>query len=550
MSKHILYSIAFAMSVSLFTLLFIQSVWIRNAFELSELNFEADVEKAANAFALELEKNEINTQFQAQKRRTTLLNRIDSLNQSMENLQIQNPDVLFEENMQGILATVNEETGLIVQEDTVAASEEETEEAEEAENAGESPIIEVAPPANLQKKSVRNIRRIYTQMKAQRDEYLHKTRLMDELLQEIAGFQNTKPFTSRVNPYAIDSLFTKQLLKKNVQIRCEWGIYSTLHNKLIVQKTGRYKSELLKSSFVYKLFPSDSEQNAHYLLVYFPDMKQVIFSRVFTLLFLSFLLVISIICVYTYTLYKMYQNRKLSEIKTDFINNMSHEIKTPISTIALVCEALEDSDMEKNPENLKNFTNLIKQENERLKTLSKHIIDISKLERGQLLMNKKPIHLHEALETAIQNLDFQVKHKNGRIITRFNADNDEINGDFVHIVNVFTNLIDNANKYCNTTPLIEISTENVSKWIHIQFKDNGIGMHKSQIKKIFDTLYRIPTGNIHNVKGYGLGLNYAKSVIINHQGHISVESQPKTGSVFTIKLLTIPPNLSTIIYEK
>lgn len=538
MSKHILYSIAISMSVSMLTLLIIQGVWISNALKLSETNFNSEVSKAAGTFILQLEKNEINTHFQAQKRRALILARIDSLDQSMEKLQIQNPDVLFEENMQGILLMENEDAGLIVQEDSASLENEET-----------TLVQQKSATLDAKKRSIKNIRKSYTQLKNQRDEYLHKTQLTDALLQEITGFQNTKPFISRVNPYSIDSLLTGHLIKRNIQTRCEWGVYSTLHNKLIVQKTGRYKSDLLKTPFTYKLFPADNEPNANYLMIYFPDKKQAVFSRVSVLLTLSLVLILSIVSVYIYTLYKMLQNRKLSEIKTDFINNITHEIKTPISTISLVCEALEDPDIEKNEENLNRFVSLIKQENERLKTLSKHIIDLSKLERGQLLMNKAPMHVHQALEAAILNMDFQVKHKGGRVIKRFEANFDEIHGDFVHVVNVFTNLIDNANKYCNTIPLIEISTSNNAKEIVIKIKDNGIGIPKTQIKKIFDTLYRIPTGNVHNVKGFGLGLSYVKSVIKNHQGEISVESQYKFGSTFTIKLLTPTTHLSTTAYK-
>jgi two-component system phosphate regulon sensor histidine kinase PhoR len=521
MSKHILYSIALAMSISLITLLFIQGVWVRNAFKLSEVNFRSDVSEAADAFILQLEKNEISTQFKTQRRRANVLNMIDSLNQSIENLRIQNPDVRFEENVQDILTAISHERGLIIQKDTTIS-----------ENTEE--ILEQRPLTKTQEQSVRNIRRIYRQLSNERDNLLRKSRLVDELLQEVVSFQDTRPFVSRVNPYSIDSLLFQQLQKKNIETRCEWGVFSASQNRLIVQKTGRYHNELLKSEFIYKLFPSDNSPNSYFLILYFPDVGQVIFSRVFALLVLSLILIASIVSVYAYTLYKMFQNRKLSEIKTDFINNISHEIRTPISTIALVCEALEDSDVEKNEENLNRFTSLIKQENERLKTLSKHIIEISKLERGQLLLNKAPMHIHEAIETAIQNMNFQIEHNNGKIITSLNAVNDVINGDFVHIVNVFTNLIDNANKYSNTTPIIEISTKNTQKGIEIQFKDNGIGISKTQLKKIFETLYRIPTGNVHDVKGFGIGLSYVKQVIAKHKGDIFVESQPKKGTIFTI----------------
>jgi two-component system phosphate regulon sensor histidine kinase PhoR len=523
------------MSISLVTLLLIQGVWIRNALILSEANFKSDVSEAANAFVLQLEKNEINAQFQTLNRRAVILEMIDSLNRSLEYLQIQNPDVRFEENMRDILASISSEEGLIVHEPSAAAAPEDSVVSEDFEEVATSSNVQKNLEA--QKQSVENLRRIYRQLRNERDGYLHRSRLVDELLQEIIGVQRAQPFVRRVDPYSIDSLLQKQLVRKNIRTRCEWGVFSTAQNRLIVQKTGRYRSELLKSEFIYRLFPADREVNANYLVLYFPDGKQAIFSRVSALLVLSLILIASIVSVYAYTLYKMFQNRKLSEIKTDFINNITHEIKTPISTIALVCEALEDPDIEKNEENLNRFTGLIKHENERLKTLSKHIIEISKLERGQLLMNKAHIHVHEAIETAIQNMDFQVKHKNGKILKSFNATNDVVNGDFIHIVNVFSNLIDNANKYCITAPIIEISTKNTSKGgIEIQIKDNGIGIPKSNLKKVFATLYRIPTGNIHDVKGFGLGLSYVKQVITKHQGHIQVESQPKKGTTFTINL--------------
>jgi two-component system phosphate regulon sensor histidine kinase PhoR len=511
-----------AMSISLITLLFIQGVWIRNAFKLSEVNFKSEVAEAAEAFILQLEKNEISTQFKTQRRRASVLNMLDSINTSIENLRIQNPDVRFEENVRDILSAINDERGLIIQRDTVVSDDSEE-------------ILETTSQnSRAQEQSVRNIRRIYRQLSTERDNLLRKSRLVDELLQEVVGFQDTRPFASRVNPYSIDSLLQQQLQRRNIQTRCEWGVFSVLQNRLIIQKTGRYREELLKSSFIYKLFPTDQEQNAHYFILYFPDVRQVIFSRVFALLVLSLLLIASIVSVYAYALYKMFQIRKLSEIKTDFINNITHEIKTPISTIALVCEALEDSDVEINKENLKQFTDLIKKENARLNALSKHIIETSKLERGQLLMNKEPMHIHDAIDAAIQNMDYLIKHKNGKIITSFDATNDVIDGDFTHIVNVFSNLIDNANKYNTTAPIIEISTKNTSKGIEIQVKDNGIGISKNQIKKIFEMLYRIPTGNIHDVKGVGLGVSYVQQVVERHRGEIQVESQPKKGTVFTI----------------
>ena len=239
-----------------------------------------------------------------------------------------------------------------------------------------------------------------------------------------------------------------------------------------------------------------------------------------------------LIYTFLYTLVSIWKQKKLTEMKSDFINHVTHEIKTPVSTIALICESFDDPDVHYDQAGLKNVLDIIRHENQRLQSLSGQIIQISKLESGDYFLNRTRFEMCKAIEEAVNNTGFQVMHKNGRIHTSFEAENDWVVGDRTHIVHIISNLIDNANKYCQEKPLIEISTFNTPGGLQVDVKDNGIGIAKSNLKKIFDKLYRVPTGNKHDVKGFGLGLSYVASIMKQHGGKVWVESELKEGSVF------------------
>jgi two-component system phosphate regulon sensor histidine kinase PhoR len=226
----------------------------------------------------------------------------------------------------------------------------------------------------------------------------------------------------------------------------------------------------------------------------------------------------------------------LSEIKNDFISNMTHEFKTPISTISLACEVLSDKSIEKSPERMNKYVKMIGDENKRLSLLVENILQTAILDKGQLKLKIQSIDIHNLIEQTITNIKLQVENKEGEISTDLKAANAVINGDRVHITNIVFNLIDNALKYSGDHPVIKISTRNDSEGVFISVEDNGIGISKENQKRIFDTMYRVPTGNIHNVKGFGLGLSYVKAVVEKHGGSINVESELGKGSTFTIYL--------------
>ena len=215
---------------------------------------------------------------------------------------------------------------------------------------------------------------------------------------------------------------------------------------------------------------------------------------------------------------------------------MTHEFKTPISTISLATEMLNDKTIKNSPEKISTFLNMINSENKRLSLLVENILQTAILDKGELKLQKLDVDIHNLIEQTIDNIKLQVENKEGKITTQLDATSPIIYADRGHITNIIFNLIDNALKYTNAQPEIKISTQNKDDGIYISVQDNGIGISKENQKKIFDTMFRVPTGNIHNVKGFGLGLSYVKTVVEKHNGTISVDSTLNQGSTFTIYL--------------
>jgi len=271
-------------------------------------------------------------------------------------------------------------------------------------------------------------------------------------------------------------------------------------------------------------------------MLYFPQEKRFLITQLWQTMSVSMFLIIVIILTFAYTLIAILKQKKISEMKNDFINNMTHEIKTPIATISLACEALGDKDIIKSEKVYNNYIHVINEENKRLGSLTERILQSAKLEKGQIILKKEELDVHEIITDAIKNIKLQVENRGGKIRTRFNATESILMADHDHITNVIFNLLDNAIKYTLNIPEIIISTENSYSGILISVKDNGTGISKSNQKKIFEKLYRIPTGNIHNVKGFGLGLSYVKAIVEQHEGKISIESELNKGTSFIIYL--------------
>lgn len=334
----------------------------------------------------------------------------------------------------------------------------------------------------------------------------------------------------------LDSLIHLELNTRGIDTRYEFAIYNPERDLFLMEKDSTMRKTLIEEGNAARLFVTDIYTSPEYLLLYFPHEKQFLLTELWGMLLISIILIIVIVYSFTYTITTIFRQKKLSEMKNDFINNMTHEFKTPISTISLACEALTDHDIVRTPEFTESYINIILEENKRLATMAEKILQTAVIEKGQLKMRREKINFHEVITDVIKNIRIQVEIKDGVIHKQCRASNPVVIGDKVHLTNLVYNLLDNANKYSPRKPVITVRTENTANGIVLTIEDNGIGISKNEQKKIFEKLYRVPTGNIQEVRGFGLGLSYVKAIVEEHHGRISVDSELNRGTIFKVFL--------------
>ena len=310
---------------------------------------------------------------------------------------------------------------------------------------------------------------------------------------------------------------------------------SNLNNKVIYYKDPTslqatvlfgYKSPIILSSI----------SNPYFSHLYIYHKGKLLLQKTWIILLSSFLLIIIVLACFAYALHIIFDQKKVSEVKTDFINNMTHELKTPISTVSLALEALVNFDVRNNEERSLRYLDISRRELKRLSTMVEKVLNIAQYEKGEITLNKEEHHLNYLIENVTETISMQVQKKNGTLTCNLNAQPDMIFADKVHINNLLYNLIDNSNKYFIDKPEILIVTKTVDKGVSLEVSDKGIGISKEEISRVFDKFYRVPTGNIHNVKGYGLGLSYVKDIVDMHGGKLSITSEINKGTTFIIYL--------------
>lgn len=293
--------------------------------------------------------------------------------------------------------------------------------------------------------------------------------------------------------------------------------------------------------WVYPLQPpggSDLENlvPAQNMILVVPELKSIVFSEMKWMVVGSIIFTLMIISAFSVTVYALLRQKKLSEIKNDFINNMTHEFKTPLATISLAVDALRNNKVQEDKTRMEYFSGIIKEENKRMNKHVETILQAALMDRQELRLNKFPLHVHDLITDVISNYTLQLQEIEGRIELHLNAKHDLINGDEVHFRNLISNLVDNAVKYSKEKLLLKISSSNSGRNLLLKFEDNGIGMSKETVRRIFEKFYRAHTGNLHNVKGFGLGLSYVKTIIDAHDGRIKVDSTLGKGSTFTLEI--------------
>jgi two-component system phosphate regulon sensor histidine kinase PhoR len=279
--------------------------------------------------------------------------------------------------------------------------------------------------------------------------------------------------------------------------------------------------------FKANLFPEDALEQEYFLQVSFADNRKYLLGSMWSMLAISVLLLAVIIGLFIFSFSTIYRQRQLSELKSDFINNMTHELKTPIATISLACEVLQDDDVVKSEMSRDRYIKMIKEENTRLGMLVENVLRTSLFEQGQLKMKLQEVNVHEVIQTVLKSFDLQFKSRRAMIDDQLDSVSPIIEGDILHITNMVYNLVDNALKYSLENPELKISTRDEGGFFVMEISDKGLGISKENQKRIFEKLYRVPTGNVHNVKGYGLGLSYVLGVVTKHLGTIKVDSELK-----------------------
>ncbi|WP_394990687.1 sensor histidine kinase [Emticicia sp.] len=365
-----------------------------------------------------------------------------------------------------------------------------------------------------------------------------RTKNKAELVRNVFSdvIQGSRDIYERLDRQTLDTLLKKELHSRGITIPYQYGVKNG-SNMIFSSFAVNYSPELLKKSHKMLLFPNDLQPQSHFLYVYFPNTQDFILRNMWTVFLSSILLILMIGGVFYSSVSTMLKQKKLADIKNDFINNMTHEFKTPISTISLAVEVMKDNEVKKDNSKISRYLNIIQDENRRLGTQVEKVLQMALLDKGEVKLRLGSVDVHETIEQVLTNLSVQIEQKNGIVNLELEAENPEIEADEVHLTNIIYNLLDNANKYSPENPVITVRTENVGNALKISILDKGIGMTKEQVVRIFERFYRVPTGNLHDVKGFGLGLSYVKKMVESHNGQIFVESKLGEGSKFEITFI-------------
>nr|WP_299207258.1 HAMP domain-containing sensor histidine kinase [uncultured Brumimicrobium sp.] len=347
-----------------------------------------------------------------------------------------------------------------------------------------------------------------------------------------------------LHPYYLEQLLKRTFYDHNITQNFQYGIYDCYNDSIVYGNLIRFSRDSLYAPATDTTLGVTSpelswKRDGHYFTVYFPELlsqpTDSLIVEKSPWLYVAYIVGILLI-FFAFSISVIIRQKRISEVKTDFVNNMTHELKTPISTIGLSSEMLMTSDFTKDPERLKKYAEVIFKENKRLEQQVERVLNMAKLDRNELELQIERIEIHELIEEVADSFRFNQSMSGGEINLDLKAEDDVVDGDMVHITNVLFNLMDNAVKYSVDAPQVKIITENKKNGIEVKVQDQGIGISKDQINQVFEQFYRVPTGDQHDVKGFGLGLYYVKLIVDKHKGKISLNSIPREGSTFTIWL--------------
>ncbi len=513
MNKRSLTIISILFSVALLVLIFFQVYWIRNDFKIKEEVFEQNVDEALNNTSIKLERLDTLSIY----KRTKVTRQGIKLNTGI--LNPKNPNALsFRVSEILNIDSNGYQYSRMTSKDLLADS------------------LQFNPKIKSFLENIKDNKNGF--QNPSNDLYNKSITKGNDIFKEEYTFDYYNNYKQKIDTLLLDSILNTELKKKNISAKYNYYLTSLYpgsphHSEL---KFAESMEDSLGVVYKISLSPSNRFIDPEYLIVHFINQDKAIFKGMWIMLISSTAVILILIISFYYIMASNLKQKKLSQIKNDFISNMTHEFKTPISTISLASEMLSDASISQTPDKQQRYLKMIRDENKRLSVLVESILQTSILDKGEFKLKPTELDIHEIINTAISNTQLLILQRNGTIQTFLNATTFKLMADRVHLTNIIFNLIDNAIKYTKQNPEIIISTNNTAEGIMIEIKDNGIGISKENQRKIFDKFYRVPTGNVHNVKGFGLGLSYVLAVVLKHNGTISVDSEIGKGSTFKVHL--------------
>ncbi len=523
MSLRLINLIIVGITVALIGLVIIQIKWINQSYKVREEKFDQSVYLALGNVAHSLERSEASGYFQAFGINDFGRN-ISKMYDTVQTIKAYTPDLTLVDSIgqHAMKFGFNDSSGVFVSK-FMGSITYVKEKAEKMHTTGGAEDKDLAAPMTPDRE------RHIIEMQFTRYNRLFQDLAMQFMLDD-------KCLSDRVKKGEVEKLMNEEFQREGITTPYEYVVFDKWSPNMLVGNMQVTKEQALATKFYsIPLFPNDLYENSGFLVVNFPMKRNFIFQGMWLMLTATGAFVLIILLSFGGSFYIIYRQKKLDTLKTDFINNMTHEFKTPVATISLASQMLKNERVLENREKILNYSNIIDEENKRLSGHIENVLQVARLDRGEFKLKIDKINIHDLLEDICDSLELRIQNEHGKLIRHLNAEKTDVKGDIFHLTNAFYNVFDNAIKYRREEDLtVSVTTRSNARGVFITVQDNGIGISKENQKKVFEKFYRVPTGNIHNVKGFGLGLSYVKVILDAHGGDIKVSGEPGVGSTFEI----------------